>query len=147
MRHDPGSLPTRLAAPIDDGAARHLIGLDVPDVALSATRGGPVNLRRRSHDLRVVVFVYPRTGIPGVEPPLGWDATPGARGCTPEACSFRDLFERFTASDTAVYGLSTQDTAYQQEAAVRLELPYALLSDADLHFATTLRLPTLPSRA
>lgn len=142
MSHDPAVLPADLPLPVDDGAARHLIGLSVPAVALPTTGGGSVDLHDRSRDRRLVVFAYPRTGRPGIEPPTGWDTIPGARGCTPEACSFRDLSEQFTALHTDVYGLSTQETAYQQEAVNRLGLPYALLSDADLRLATTLRLPT-----
>lgn len=85
---------------------------------------------------------YPRTGRPGIDPPTGWDDIPGARGCTPEACSFRDLTDLFTAVGAQVLGLSTQDPDYQLEAATRLQLPYPLLSDADLQLTTALRLPT-----
>jgi len=143
MSHDPTVLPEDLAVPVDDGAADHLVGLSVPAVALPATSGGSVDLHDRGHSRRLVVFAYPRTGRPGVEPPADWDTIPGARGCTPEACSFRDLSEQFAALDTDVYGLSTQDADYQLEAATRLHLPYALLSDAKLRFTAALRLPTL----
>jgi len=143
MSHDPAVLPADLPVPVDDGAARHLVGLSVPKLALPATTGGSVDLHDSSRDRRLVVFAYPRTGRPGVEPPTDWDSIPGARGCTPEACSFRDLSEQFAALHTDVFGLSTQETAYQHEAATRLHLPYALLSDADLSLTTALKLPTL----
>jgi peroxiredoxin len=92
-----------------------------------------------------VVFAYPRTGRPGEEPPGGeasWNAIPGARGCTPEACSFRDERARFAAAGARVFGLSTQDTDYQREMAARLELPFDVLSVADLRLARAFRLPT-----
>lgn len=142
MTHDPNALPEGLPRPEDDGAADHLAGMTVPSISLPATGGGAVDVRQRSRDRRVVLFAYPRTGRPGQEPPAGWDSIPGARGCTPEACAFRDVWQEFRALDTEVYGLSTQDNDYQQEAASRLNLPYALLSDAGLELATSLRLPT-----
>lgn len=143
MSHDPAVLPENLPVPVDDGAADHLVGMSVPYLALPATRGGRVSLHDRSRRRRLVVFAYPRTGRPGMPDPTDWDTIPGARGCTPEACSFRDLSEQFVALHTEVYGLSTQDTEYQLEAATRLHLPYALLSDADLRLTAALRLPTL----
>mgnify|MGYP002778940872 CR=1 FL=1 len=142
MTSDPGTPPDDLPVPEDDGAADHLPGTPVPAVPLVATGGGTVDLAERSRAGTVVVFAYPRTGRPGVDPPAGWDEIPGARGCTPEACSFRDLAAEFAHAQAAVFGLSTQDPAYQAEAAGRLGLPYALLSDADLALATALRLPT-----
>ena len=142
MTHDPGALPGDLPVPEDDGAADHLPGAEVPSVGLVATRGGRVDLAERSRGGTVVVFAYPRTGRPGVDPPAGWDEIPGARGCTPEACSFRDLSDDFAAAGAEVYGLSTQDPEYQAEAAERLALPYSLLSDEHLAFASALRLPT-----
>jgi peroxiredoxin len=142
VAHDPTVLPAGLPVPEDDGAAAHLCGSEVPDVVLPATGGGSVDLRGRSAARTVVVFAYPRTGRPGVDNPAGWDDIPGARGCTPEACSFRDLAAEFAAAGAELYGLSTQDSDYQQEAADRLHLPYPLLSDAALTFARALRLPT-----
>ncbi|MDQ3095727.1 MAG: peroxiredoxin [Actinomycetota bacterium] len=142
MAHDPSTLPADLPAPSDDGAARHLLGLTVPSIVLRSTSGEDVDLREQSVRGRLVVFTYPRTGRPGVEPPSGWDSIPGARGCTPEACSFRDLAGEFAAHDTTIYGVSTQDTEYQREAASRLRLPYALLSDQHLRLSNALRLPT-----
>jgi peroxiredoxin len=143
MVKDPLQLPDDLPVPEDDGAADHLAGMALPAVALPATDGTRVRLDVLEG--RTVVFAYPRTGRPG-ESSLGgddqWDAIPGARGCTPQACSFRDEYARFEAADTRVLGLSTQDTGYQQEAAERLHLPYPLLSDERLELATALRLPT-----
>jgi peroxiredoxin len=139
--HDPTVLPADLPAPQDDGAARHLAGAKLPDIALPATSGPPVNLLKLAG--RTVLYVYPRTGVPGVDAPPGWDDIPGARGCTPQSCGFRDHFADLKALGVAqVYGVSTQDTAYQREAAERLHLPFAILSDADLKFAQALGLPT-----
>lgn len=142
MANDPTMLPPGLPRPEDDGAAAHLPGLLVPSLALPSTGGGAVDLSERSRAADLIVFAYPRTGRPGEDPPEGWDSIPGARGCTPEACAFRDVAEQFAAMGAEVYGLSTQDTDYQQEAATRLHLPYGLLSDARLELATALRLPT-----
>jgi peroxiredoxin len=140
---DPTRLPDDLPVPEDDGAADHLRGTLLPPVALTATNGETVRL----DDLpgRTVVFAYPRTGRPGEDPPggeAGWNAIPGARGCTPEACSFRDESARFAAIGVRVFGLSTQDTDYQREAVERLHLPYPLLSDAPLELTRALALPT-----
>jgi peroxiredoxin len=132
-----------LPVPEDDGAADHLRGVALPPVALPATDGGVVRLDELPG--RSVVFAYPRTGRPGEEPPggeAGWNAIPGARGCTPEACSFRDEAARFRALGARVFGLSTQGTAYQREAVDRLHLPYPLLSDASLQLTRALSLPT-----
>lgn len=140
--HDPTALPPDLPVPEDDGAADNLPGIPVPALRLAATNGDTVDLSERSRGQRVVVFAYPRTGRPGEDPLPGWDDIPGARGCTPEASSFRDLAEEFTRLGTELYGLSTQDPADQREAATRLHLPYALLSDARLEFADAVGLPT-----
>lgn len=138
--HDPGILPPDLPVPQDDGRARHLPGAKLPDVALPATGGGTVNLSKLKG--RTVLYIYPRTGVPGVDPPPGWNQIPGARGCTPQSCGFRDHFAELKALGVAhVFGLSTQDTVYQQEAAERLHLPFPILSDAALDFATSLHLP------
>jgi peroxiredoxin len=141
--HDPLSLPADLPVPEDDGAADHLPGMRIPSVSLRATDGSDVRLDALPG--RSVVFAYPRTGRPG-EPSLGgdeaWDAIPGARGCTPQACAFRDEHARFARLGVRVFGLSTQTPADQVEAAERLHLPYPLLSDARLELARTLRLPT-----
>jgi peroxiredoxin len=133
---------SKIPAPVDNGGAAHLMGHKLPWVALRATDDTLVMLQTLPG--RVVVFIYPRTGQPGAALPDGWDDIPGARGCTPQSCAFRDLYADLTAAGAArVYGLSTQDTDYQREAATRLQLPFPLLSDADLMFATALRLPTL----
>jgi peroxiredoxin len=134
---------SKIPAPEDDGGARHLVGSAVPDVALPDTNGAVVSLARIAG--RVVVFAYPRTGVPGeISPVAGWDMIPGARGCTPQACAFRDLNAAMLAAGVAsVFGLSTQDSAYQREAAERLHLPFPLLSDAKLALASAMRLPLL----
>jgi peroxiredoxin len=139
--HNPNVLPPDIPAPIDDGAARHLKGMRVADVALPATDGARVDLSKL--DGRTILYIYPRTGRPGQALPTGWDGIPGARGCTPQSCGFRDHAAELMRLGVAhLYGLSTQDTAYQQEAASRLHLPFALLSDETLAFAKAMRLPT-----
>ena len=139
--HDPQVLPPNIPAPQDDGAARHLAGMKLPDLALPATNGAPVNLSKLKG--RSVVYIYPRTGVPGVDLPPGWNDIPGARGCTPQSCSFRDHFGELKRLGVAqLYGLSTQDTAYQQEAAARLHLPFAILSDEKFALTKALKLPT-----
>lgn len=141
MMHDPNTLPDDLPVPQDDGAADHLTGLAVPSVALPATDGTMVDLSALRG--RTVVYAYPRTGRPGQALPTGWDSIPGARGCTPQSCAFRDHFADLTARGVAnLFGLSTQDTGYQREAAERLHLPFRLLSDAVFRFTDALRLPT-----
>jgi peroxiredoxin len=140
--HDPNVLPPDLPAPDDDGAADHLTGTPVPPFELAATDGSRVRLDGLPG--RVIVYAYPRTGVPGEDPLVpDWDAIPGARGCTPESCAFRDHYaELKSAGAASVFGLSTQTTDYQLEAAERLHLPFALLSDADLELTKALRLPT-----
>ena len=141
--HDPNLLPADLPEPVDDGAADHLRGAPLPAVTLPATDGREVALRDESYAGRVIVYAYPRTGVPGEAPLVdGWDLIPGARGCTPEACAFRDHHAELRAHGARVYGLSTQSTAYQQEAATRLHLPFALLSDEQHRLADALELPT-----
>ena len=138
--HDPNVLPPDLPAPKDDGRARHLPGVKLPNLALPSTNGGTVNLSKLPG--RTVLYIYPRTGVPGVDPPPGWNQIPGARGCTPQSCGFRDHFTELKGLGVAhVFGLSTQATADQKEAADRLHLPFPLLSDAGLDFATNLHLP------
>jgi peroxiredoxin len=139
--HDPNVLPTDLPVPQDDGAARHLPGMRLPGIALAATDGATVGLSKLKG--RTIVYAYPRTGRPGQALPTGWDAIPGARGCTPQSCGFRDHFQELQRLGVAaLYGLSTQDTAYQREVAERLHLPFAILSDADLRLTRAMRLPT-----
>jgi peroxiredoxin len=132
---------SKIPAPTDDGGARHLPGSRVPPVPLPATDGSTVDLSALPG--RVVVYAYPRTGPADGANPEGWDAIPGARGCTPQSCAFRDHFAELRALGVSrLFGLSTQDTAYQREAAERLHLPFPLLSDERLELARALRLPT-----
>jgi peroxiredoxin len=139
--HDPTVLPNDIPAPQDDGAAGHLAGTKVPPLALAATDGSRVSLFALGG--RTVVYIYPRTGRPGEAPPDGWDAIPGARGCTPQSCSFRDHLGALRRLGVdRVFGLSTQDSDYQREAADRLHLPFPILSDMDLHLTHALNLPT-----
>ncbi|MFO1434842.1 MAG: peroxiredoxin [Gammaproteobacteria bacterium] len=133
------TLPADLPVPKDDGAADHLVGLSLPAVSLPATTGPAIN----PATLRgiAVIYCYPMTGRPNVPLPEGWDAIPGARGCTPQSCAFRDHYSELQQLGAKVFGVSTQSTDYQREAAERLHLPFALLSDVDLNFANALRLP------
>jgi peroxiredoxin len=137
---NPYELPNDLPVPEDDGAADHLPGMRLPPVSLAATSGEVVDLSTLAG--RTVVYCYPMTGRPDRSLPTGWDEIPGARGCTPQSCSFRDHHAELRALGASVFGLSTQDTDYQSEAATRMHLPFALLSDADLAFARALGLPT-----
>lgn len=134
------SLPPGLRAPVDDGACNHLTGMLLPRIALRSTSGRQVDPSAVSGLL--VVYCYPRTGRPDVDPLAGWNEIPGARGCTPQSCAFRDHHRDLQELDATVFGLSTQETEYQREAVERLHLPFELLSDAALEFATALRLPT-----
>ena len=134
---------SKIPAPEDDGGARHLTGMTVPNIALPATSGETVSLAELPG--LTVVFAYPRTGRPGeISPVDDWDMIPGARGCTPQSCAFRDLFADLkTAGASHVFGLSTQDITYQREMAERLHLPFPVLSDENLALANALRLPTM----
>jgi peroxiredoxin len=136
-------LPHGLPVPADDGAARHLIGVRVPPIPLPTTDGGNLRVGEVATNKRRVVYAYPRTGRPG-EPPLveDWDLIPGARGCTPEACAFRDHHADLARAGAEVVGLSTQGIPYQREAVDRLHLPFALVSDARLRLTRAMRLPT-----
>lgn len=134
------ALPADLPAPEDDGAAGHLRGAAVPDLDLPATDGGLVSLARLAG--RTVLYAYPRTGRPDREPPPGWNEIPGARGCTPQACAFRDHHAELRRLGARVLGLSTQPTEEQREAATRLHLPFPLLSDASHRLCDAMDLPT-----
>jgi peroxiredoxin len=139
--HDPTVLPEDLPVPQDDGAARHLAGMTLPDIALTATDGAQINLSKLKG--RTFIYVYPRTGRPGQALPTGWNAIPGARGCTPQSCGFRDHFGDVKSLGVgALYGLSTQDIAYQREAVERLHLPFSILSDENLKLTRAMQLPT-----
>ena len=133
-------LPEGIPTPTDDGACDHLPGMRLPPVILPSTAGKLVDLS--SLPGRTVVYCYPRTGRPGEELPQGWDEIPGARGCTPQSCAFRDHHEELRSLGVRVFGLSTQSTGYQREAAERLRLSFELLSDEKLAFARALKLPT-----
>ena len=133
---------SEIPAPTDDGATRHLNGLKLPSVSLLATDGAQVDISLL--DGRTCLYVYPMTGRPETALPEGWDMIPGARGCTPQSCSFRDHAEELGVLGVQrIYGLSTQESAYQQEAASRLHLPFPLLSDVDLALANAINLPTM----
>jgi peroxiredoxin len=142
VAQDWSRLPSDLPAPVDDGAAAHLLGSALPALSLAATDGRLIRLDQVPRP--AVVYAYPRTGRPG-EPPLveDWDMIPGARGCTPESCGFRDHHAELAALGFDVYGLSTQTTDYQREAVQRLQLPFSLLSDADLALTHACRLPSM----
>jgi peroxiredoxin len=134
---------SKIPAPVDDGGAAHLVGKAIPPISLRATDDTMVTLS--SLPGRIVVFAYPRTGEPGkIALVDDWDMIPGARGCTPQTCAFRDLFaELKTAGVSHVFGLSTQDNAYQTEMASRLHLPFPVLSDEKLELTEALRLPIM----
>jgi peroxiredoxin len=138
--YDPTVLPEGLPVPEDDGAADHLQGLEMPSVRLEAT-AGELDLAREAEGL-LVLYVYPRTGRPGVEPPAGWDATPGARGCTPQSCGYRDHGAELRALGARVIGVSAQPLEDQREAAERLALPHPVAADPELRLAAALGLPT-----
>jgi peroxiredoxin len=135
------SLPPGLPVPMDDGACRHLRGMAVPPIALPSTKGRLVRLDQIETPW-AVVYAYPRTGLPDVDTPADWDAIPGARGCTPQTCSYRDREAELRALGATVFGLSTQSTEYQQEMAARLHLPFEVLSDSEMLLTRALRLPT-----
>jgi peroxiredoxin len=134
---------TKIPAPTDDGAASHLVGMKIPPISLVATDDTSVTLASVAG--RTVVFAYPRTGEPGkIALVDDWDMIPGARGCTPQTCAFRDLFAELKAAGAGhVFGLSTQSNTYQTEMASRLHLPFPVLSDEKLELTRALRLPTM----
>lgn len=136
------TLPDNLPVPHDDGAAAHVTGMSLPAVVLPATDGRAIHLSQL--DGVSVLYFYPRTGRPDQELPQGWDMIPGARGCTPQSCAFRDHYAELTALGARhVFGVSSQSTAYQSEAAQRLHLPFALLSDEKRLCAEVLGLPLM----
>lgn len=139
---NPYVLPPDLPVPIDDGAADHLEGRAVPALALPSTSGGQVDLSEAAAEGTLVLYLYPRTGRPGEALPEGWDDIPGARGCTPQSCAFRDHFSELDSLGADVLGLSAQLLADQIEFAERVGLPYPILSDPELALADALRLPT-----
>ena len=135
------SLPPDLPVPVDDGAANHLEGMDVPALSLHSTQGGEASLPALAGE-RLVAYVYPRTGVPGQPSPAGWDDIPGARGCTPQSCAFRDTLAELKALGAALVGISAQEPDEQHEFAEREHIPFPLLSDGELKLAAALRLPT-----
>jgi peroxiredoxin len=134
-------LPPDLPVPVDDGACDHLPGAQVPSVRLQSTAGRWIDLADIA-ERPSVWFFYPRTGQVGKPAGPTWDAIPGARGCTPQSCGFRDLFREFGALGVAIYGVNTQETAYQREFVARHHVPFEILSDRDLSLTRGLRLPT-----
>jgi len=138
--HDPYVLPAGLPVPVDDGACAHLAGLSVPRLTLESSRG-PVDLADLARE-RLVLYVYPRTGRPGLPPAAGWDAIPGARGCTPQSCGFRDHAAELAELGARVAGLSAQTLADQVEFAERNRMPFPVIADPELRLAASLRLPT-----
>lgn len=143
--HDPNQLPANLPVPIDDGACLHLRGCGLPDLSLPSTSGEWISLR--SLRSPTVLFFYPRTGVPGQPPSLGfdgeeWDSIPGARGCTPQSCGFRDLHDEFRALDIAVFGVSTNTVVHQREFKARQHVPFEFLSDCELSLTRAMNLPT-----
>ncbi len=138
---DLSKLPADLPVPTDDGAADHFPGTPLPELALPSTQGGSFDLVPAAA-ARLVAYVYPRTGVPGQPLPDGWDDVPGARGCTPQSCAYRDAVAEFSALGAQVVGISAQSPAEQREFSEREHIPFPLLSDAGLRLADTLRLPT-----
>ena len=138
---DPHFLPADLPVPVDDGACRHLRAMKVPSISLRSTSGRDVNLASASSG-RVVFFFYPETGKPGTQIPKTWNEIPGARGCTPQSCSFRDRYREFRELGFEVFGISAQSLDEQKEFAKRNNLPYELLNDSDFRLTNELRLPT-----
>src|SRR5580658_7825159 len=134
-------LPAGLPRPVDDGAAKHLAGMRLPEIVLPATDGRTVDLSKLTAP-RTVLYFYPMTGVPGQPLPDGWDLIPGARGCTPQACAFRDHAQELAELKTDVFGCSTQTADYQREMANRLGLPFTILSDAEYKLCDGLKLPT-----
>jgi peroxiredoxin len=134
-------LPPDLPVPQDDGGADHLVGMRVPDITLRATSGRDVEISDLARG-KLVLFAYPRTGRPDEPAPPGWDLIPGARGCTPQACAFRDLHAEFRALGYAVRGLSSNSPAHQREFVERMHVPFDLWSDEALRLTRAMRLPT-----
>ncbi len=137
---DINKLPENLPVPEDDGGSSHLIGAKIASIELRSTNGLKVDLG--SIKGKGVIYCYPMTGRPDVPLPDGWDEIPGARGCTPQSCSYRDHYKEFQELGTEVYGLSTQTTDYQKEMVDRLSLPFDVLSDSQMELTQALNLPT-----
>ena len=140
MSSNYNTTPDNLPVPQDDGATQHLKGLSLPSVTLMGTHGALVDVGHLKG--WVVIYCYPMTGVPGVPLPSGWDQIPGARGCTPQSNAYKEAHPALKELGVQVFGLSTQDTSYQQEMAQRLQLPFPVLSDEQLLFQKALQLPT-----
>ena len=142
MTTDYTTLPAGLPEPEDDGRAAHLPGMNLPSIVLAASDGTEVDLSKLPNG-RAVIYLYPLTGRPGTDLPDGWDSIPGARGCSTEACNFRDHYQQLQELGVStIYGLSSQDTDYQAEVVERLHLPFSMLSDPEFRLAEALDLPT-----
>jgi peroxiredoxin len=141
MATDYSELPPNLPVPEDDGAADHLTGMALPEVHLPSTLGGTLDLADLSRGL-LIAYVYPRTGTPGQPSPADWDDIPGARGCTPQSCAYRDSLAEFTSLGATVLGVSAQSSGEQSEFAEREHIPFPLLGDRGLRLRDALRLPT-----
>jgi peroxiredoxin len=141
MSADYSQLPTDLPVPEDDGAAGHLAGMPLPGLRLPSTQGGVADLAEIAGGC-LVAYVYPRTGTPGEPLPAGWDDIPGARGCTPQSCAYRDSLAEFSSFGATVIGISAQSAEEQGEFAGREHISFPLLSDSELSLAEALRLPT-----
>ena len=135
------NLPKDLPVPHDDGACSHLEGMNVPSIQLRTTANRTIDLHTESQT-PTVIFFYPRTGEPSKPAPPDWDLIPGARGCTPQSCGFRDVHSEFRKMGFKVFGGSSQTTEYQQEFVRRNHIPFEILSDADFEFTDRLNLPT-----
>lgn len=138
--NDLHQLPDNLPIPIDDGVCDHLTGLSLPSVELQSVSGSVVHLSRVPGIL--VVFFYPMNGRPDALPMIGWNEIPGARGCTPQVCAFRDSYAKLKAMNVKVFGVSAQSLVDQQEASTRLSIDYPLLNDSQFELCRALRLPT-----
>ncbi len=133
-------IPPNLPIPENDGSTNHLRGLRLPNISLKATDGSTVSFGNISN--RLVIYCYPMTGQPNVALPDGWDQIPGARGCTPQSCSFRDHYQELQALGAEVVVLSVQTTEYQKEMVDRLQVPFPVVSDSDYQFQKALNMPT-----
>ena len=133
-------IPPNLPVPLDDGLADHLIGMKLPSLSLLATNGTRIDLSQVQRHF--VLYCYPRTGTPNTQLPEGWDQIPGARGCTPQSCAYRDHYQEIKALGAEVFGLSTQTMEYQTEMVSRLHLPFPVLSDEQFELQRALNLPT-----
>lgn len=137
---DLNTLPEGLPVPADDGACDHLCGMSLPAIQLKATSGRSVSLQTLNQP--TIIFFYPRTGEPDKPAPADWDLIPGARGCTPQSCGFRDLYREFQQLGYQIFGFSSQDTDYQKEFVQRNHIPFEILSDAQFEFIDYMNLPT-----